>query len=48
MSKQQLFEAMETYWNTFVDQHNGTTKKSQAEAPQGRNFVSKELAYSIW
>ena len=41
MSKQQLFEAMETYSNTFVDQHNGTTKKSQAEARKAIGELKK-------
>ena len=41
MSKQQLFEAMETYWDTFVEQHNCTTKKSQTEARKAIGELKK-------
>lgn len=41
MSKQELFEAMETYWNSFVAQHNGTTKKSQTEARKSIGELKK-------
>jgi len=41
MSKQELFEAMETYWDTFVEQHNGTTKKSQTEARKAIGELKK-------
>jgi len=41
MSKQELFETMETYWNTFVEQHSGTTKKSQTEARKAIGELKK-------
>jgi len=30
--KQELFEQMSTLWNTFVEEHNKTTKVSQKNA----------------
>ena len=41
MSKQELFEAMETYWDTFVEQHKDTTKKSQTEARKAIGELKK-------
>lgn len=41
MSKQLLFEQMEAYWDTFVEQHNGTTKKSQTEARKAIGELKK-------
>ena len=41
MSKQSLFEQMESYWNSFVAQHNGTTKKSQTEARKAIDELKK-------
>jgi len=41
MSKQELFESMETYWDTFVEQHNGTTRKSQTEARKAIGELKK-------
>ena len=41
MSKQELFEQMEGYWTRFVEQHNGTTKKSQAEARKAIGELKK-------
>lgn len=41
MSKQELFEQMESYWTRFAEQHNGTTKKSQAEARKAIGELKK-------
>ena len=30
MNKQELFEAIDTQYQSFVESHNGTTKKSQS------------------
>ena len=32
---------MEAYWDTFVEQHNGTTKKSQTEARKAIGELKK-------
>ena len=41
MSKQELFDQMETLWDAFVEQHNGTTKKSQTEARKSIGELKK-------
>jgi hypothetical protein len=41
MSKQSLFEQMKTLWETFEEQHNGTTKKSQQEARKAVGEIKK-------
>jgi hypothetical protein len=41
MTKTELFETMKTLWNEFETAHNGTTKKSQAEARKIINDFKK-------
>ena len=41
MNKQELFEAIETQYQSFVQSHNGTTKKSQATARKSIGEVKK-------
>lgn len=41
MSKQSLFEQLSTLWESFDEQHNGTTKKSQQEARKAIGEIKK-------
>lgn len=41
MDKNELFDQMADYWNTFVEQHHGTTKKSQTEARKAIGELKK-------
>ena len=41
MSKQELFEQMETLWDAFVEQHNEKKKKSQTEARKSIGELKK-------
>jgi len=41
MSKQSLYEQMKSLWETFEEQHNGTTKKSQQEARKAVGEIKK-------
>lgn len=41
MSKQELFEKIDGLYQEFVAQHNGTTKKSQANARKAIGEVKK-------
>lgn len=43
MTKNQLFESIKNLWQSFEDAHNGTTKKSQAEARKLANEIKKLL-----
>ena len=41
MNKQELFEKIDGLYQEFVAQHNGTTKKSQANASKAIGEVKK-------
>lgn len=41
--KQELFEAIEAQFNLFVAGHNGTTKKSQADARKAIGEIKKYI-----
>lgn len=41
MNKQELFEAIDTQYQSFVQSHSGTTKKSQATARKAIGEVKK-------
>ncbi len=41
MNKQELFEKIDGLYQDFVTQHNGTTKKSQANARKAIGEVKK-------
>lgn len=41
MSKQQIYEQMQVLWSQFEEAHNGTTKKSQAQARKLINELKK-------
>jgi len=41
MTKTESFNAMKELWQSFEDAHNGTTKKSQAEARKIINELKK-------
>ena len=41
MNKQELFEEMQAYWNTFEAEHNGTTKASQGRARKAIGDLKK-------
>ncbi len=41
MTKTELFDKMKALWNEFETAHNGTTKKSQAEARKIINDFKK-------
>ena len=41
MNKQELFEKIDGLYQEFVTQHNGTTKKSQANARKAIGEVKK-------
>lgn len=41
MNKQELFERIDEFYQEFVTQHNGTTKKSQANARKAIGEVKK-------
>lgn len=41
MNKQELFERIDTLYQEFVASHNGTTKKSQANARKAIGEVKK-------
>ena len=41
MNKQELFEKIDGLYQEFVAQHNGTTKKSQAQARKSIGEVKK-------
>mgnify|MGYP003635372061 FL=1 len=40
-AKQSLFETMQTLWTSFEENHNGTTKKSQASARKAAGELKK-------
>jgi len=41
MSKQSLFEQMKTLWDSFEEEHNGTTKTSQQRARKAVGEIKK-------
>lgn len=41
MNKQELFEQINALYETFVDEHNGTTKASQQRARKAIGEVKK-------
>jgi hypothetical protein len=41
MNKQELFEQIDELYQSFVASHNGTTKKSQAQARKSIGEVKK-------
>ena len=41
MKKQELFEAMETLWNEFTEEHEGTTKASAGRARKAIGELKK-------
>jgi hypothetical protein len=41
MNKQELFEQIDELYQSFVTAHNGTTKKSQAQARKAIGEVKK-------
>lgn len=41
MTKSESFNAMKELWESFEKSHNGTTKKSQAEARKTINELKK-------
>lgn len=43
MNKQELFEKIDGLYQEFVAQHNGTTKKSQANARKAIGEVKKVI-----
>jgi len=41
MNKQELFDQMSEFWNSFVSEHHGTTKKSQQQARKAVGELKK-------
>lgn len=41
MNKQELFEEMQAYWETFEAEHNGTTKASAGRARKAIGELKK-------